>query len=144
MASQDELRAFALACDPGIAKLPEAFQFGDSPEMADELAALVLTGRKTATTSWPLDPSITEGTLNIVLDGRGDPAALIRTVKVEHVPFLEVAEDFAAAEGEGDLSLEHWRREHRAFFTRVAPSYGREFTDAELVQCEAFEVVHPK
>lgn len=72
----------------------------------------------------------------------GDPAALIREIKVD--PFLEVTEDFAATEGEGDLSLERWRREHRAFFARVAPYYGREFSDAELVQCETFEVVHPK
>ncbi|WP_420536345.1 ASCH domain-containing protein [Corynebacterium jeddahense] len=85
---------------------------------------------------------MTEGTLNIVVDGRGDPAALIREIKVD--PFLEVTEDFAATEGEGDLSLERWRREHRAFFARVAPYYGREFSDAELVQCETFEVVHPK
>lgn len=79
-----------------------------------------------------------------MLDGRANPAALIREIKVEHVPFLEVTEDFAAAEGEGDLSLERWRREHRAFFARVAPSYDSEFTDAEIVQCETFEVVHPK
>ena len=46
----------------------------------------------------------------LLLDGRANPAALIREIKVEHVPFLEVTEDRAATEGEGDLSLERWRR----------------------------------
>lgn len=33
----------------------ECFAFGDSPEMADELLALVLTGKKTATVSVVLE-----------------------------------------------------------------------------------------
>lgn len=133
---------FVHAYNPTINTLPDAFQFGDSPEMAEQLLALVLSGQKVATTSWPADPSIHVGTLSIVLNGQGQPAALIRTVKVEHVPFLEVTTAFAASEGEGDLTLDWWRDAHRRFFSRQREE--RPFSDAERVQCETFEVVWPR
>jgi uncharacterized protein YhfF len=34
---------------------PDVFAFGDSPSLADELAALVQTGRKRATASLPIE-----------------------------------------------------------------------------------------
>lgn len=132
---------FARQFDPELEQAPDAFQFGDSPEMADELCSLVLTGRKRATTSWPVDPSIEVGTLNVILDGAGEPAALIRYTLVEQIKFRDVPADFAAAEGEGDLSLDYWRREHWEFFTRVAED--EPFTEDSVVQCERFEVVWP-
>ena len=139
---QKRLLAFAQAYDPALTEAPEAFQFGDSPEMADRLLALVLSGKKTATTGWPADPSVYEGMLSIVLDGRNQPRAIIRTVQVEQVPFLEVSAAFAAAEGEGDLTLDWWREAHRHFFLRQQTEHP--FPDKEAVQCETFEVVWPQ
>lgn len=70
----------------------ECFAFGDSPEMADELLALVLTGKKTATVSVVLEdeqtPSV--GDLSLVLDGRGNPACVIKTVYLETVKFCDL------------------------------------------------------
>lgn len=132
---------FVHAYDPTLTELPPAFSFGDAPEMADHLLGLVLTGRKTATTSWPCDPTVQVGELSVVLDGRGEPAAIIKTVKVEQTPFLEVTPQFAAAEGEGDRTLGYWRDTHRQFFTRVSRGSGKQFSDAEIVQCETFELV---
>ncbi|MFC6618141.1 ASCH domain-containing protein [Deinococcus radiophilus] len=141
-ATEQVLWDFVHAYDPGIETLPDAFQFGDSPDMADRLLALVLSGQKVATTGWPADPSIHPGMLSVVLDGQGQPAALIRTVKVEHIPFLDVSAEFAASEGEGDLTLDWWRDAHRTFFGRQQAD--RPFSDAEQVQCETFEVVWPE
>ena len=45
------------------------------------------------------------GALSVVLDGRGEPICVIRSVKVEVRPFGEVDEAFAWVEGEGDRSL---------------------------------------
>lgn len=61
----------------------ERFAFGDSPEMADALLALVLTGSKTAT-CWPAHayPPTTIGQRQIVLDGQGHPRALIETTAI--------------------------------------------------------------
>lgn len=101
---------------------PAAWAFGDTPELADELAALVVAGKKTATSSALRDyeaegaPLPQPGDLGIVLDGAGRPRALIVTTDVQVVPFNQVSEEHARAEGEGDLSLDYWRREHAHFF----------------------------
>lgn len=43
------------------------------------------------------DPAIQVDERSIVLDGRGEPAAIIKTAKVEQSPFLEGTPQFAAA-----------------------------------------------
>lgn len=107
------------------AKYPQAMAWaiGDSPEMADELAALVVAGRKTAScgslTSYLSEQNpVKVGSYHIILDGRQQPVCVIRMVALRLVKFSEVTESFARKEGEGDLSLDYWRREHQAFFTR--------------------------
>lgn len=127
---------------------PQAWSFGDTPELADELVALVLAGTKTATSTgrWEYgdEPLPRVGELSIVLDGAGNPRALIRTTGVREWSFRDVDAAFAAAEGEGDLSLEHWRTEHEAYFRRALAGTGREFTeDLELVG-EEFELLYPR
>ncbi|MCD7965244.1 MAG: ASCH domain-containing protein, partial [Clostridiaceae bacterium] len=82
----------------------ECFAFGDSPEMADELLALVLAGKKTATVSVILEdeqaPSV--GDLSLVLDGRGNPACVIKTVYLETVNFCDLTWDMVKLEGEDE------------------------------------------
>ncbi|MGC5168958.1 isochorismatase family protein [Luteimicrobium sp. DT211] len=126
---------------------PPAWSFGDSPRLADELLALVLAGRKTATTASLLEyeddgePLPRPGELSILLDGRGRPRALVRTASVEVVPFADVTAGFAAAEGEGDRSLASWREEHARYFRRVLGD--DRFDERMPVVCERFELLHP-
>ncbi|MFC8799590.1 ASCH domain-containing protein [Promicromonospora sp. NPDC057138] len=128
---------------------PQAWSFGDEPELAEKLLGAVLAGDKTATTSalWDYDdegaPLPVVGELSILLDGEGHPRALIRTTSVETTTFEEVEEDFAAAEGEGDGTLESWRADHEAYFRRNLGE-GREFTQDMPVVCERFELLYPK
>jgi uncharacterized protein YhfF len=128
---------------------PPAWAFGDQPELADELLDLVLEGTKTATSSlaWEYEdagePVPQAGELSILLDGAGQPRALIRTTSVETVPFDEVDDDVAAAEGEGDRTLEHWRAEHDKYFRRNLPE-GREFAGDMPVVVERFELLYPR
>ena len=79
----------------------ERFAFGDSPEMADELLALVLCGKKTATVSVVLegDQKPNVGDLSLVLDGRGNPACVIKTVHLETVKFCDLTWDMVKLEG---------------------------------------------
>lgn len=128
---------------------PPAWSFGADPETADRLLALVLAGKKTATAGsvWDYEafgePLPQVGSLAIVTDGAGHPRALIRTDEVRVVPFDEVDEAHAAAEGEGDLSLAYWRRVHEAFFTEHAENE-RGFEPDMPVVLEAFELLVPK
>lgn len=119
-----------------------SFSFGDSPEMADDLLALVLAGTKTATCGALRDfgPGGAEppkvGRRDIVLDGRGRPAAVIETLEVTIRRFDEIDERFAHDEGEGLRSLVEWRAGHRDYFERN----GGWSPDMELI-CERFRLV---
>ena len=97
----------------------EQFSFGDSPELADELAELVLTGKKRATCWAASDgPSTEVGKRMVMLDGGGKPRAIIETVELTQRRFDEVDEAFAFDEGEDTRTLSSWRKAHRNYFER--------------------------
>ncbi|PRZ05239.1 uncharacterized protein YhfF [Isoptericola sp. CG 20/1183] len=127
---------------------PPAWAFGDNPELADELLALVLAGTKTATASLVVeyDESAEQmprrGDLSILLDGAGDPRALIRTTEVETVPFDEVSAEHAWAEGEDDRTLESWREQHERYWRRTLAGTAHEFDPSMPVVCERFTVLY--
>jgi uncharacterized protein YhfF len=131
------------------ADLAGAFAFGDSPDMADELADLVLHGPKRATAGLLLDfehdnePLPRPGDHQVVLDGRGEPVCVIRTTVVEVGPLNRVDAGFAWDEGEGDRTLEWWQQAHRRFFGRRCEHLGVPFTDDLPVVQERFALVWP-
>ena len=135
-------------CGADEGRFYEAFFFGDSEELANELAALVLRGTKRATAAsvWSFKAEGKRqpqpGDLSIVTDWQGHPLCVIETQTVEVIPFREVTADFAATEGEGDGSLPFWREAHRQYFTRECASAGKEFAENMLVLCERFSVVY--
>jgi uncharacterized protein YhfF len=128
-------------------RLYEVFCFGDSEALANELAGLVLPGKKKATAGsvWALEAQgkapPRPGDLSIVTSWAGEPMCIIKTQSVEIVKFSEVDAQFAAAEGEGDGSLEFWRAAHSAYFGRECARLGLEFSEEMPVVCERFEVV---
>lgn len=125
---------------------PAAWAFGATPQQADELLDLVLRGTKTATASSLRDygaddePLPQAGELSILLDGSGEPRAVIETTAVSVVPFDQVGPEHARAEGEGDRSLAHWRRVHDQFW-REHSTDPRGFTPDMPVVCEEFRLV---
>lgn len=104
-----------------INTLPQ-WSFGDSPQMADELLRLVLSGKKTATCTaldWHLaEPLPPVGSLQIITDGQNTPACVIQNIAQFIIRFDEVDETLAQKEGEGDLSLAYWRKTHQEFFEK--------------------------
>ena len=122
----------------------ERYSFGNTPEMEDELAQLVSKGEKKATTSLlalydPDNERIPEkGDLNIILDSKGNEVCVTRNTRVYSVPFREVSEKHAFMEGEGDKSLDYWRKVHIKFFKE---EFGDKFNENMEVLCEEFELV---
>ena len=116
--------------------------FGDGPALADELLALVLAGKKSATCGalWQYEaeniPVAKPGERSIVLDGAKIPRCVVETVNAEVKRFDEVDAQFAHDEGEGDLSYAHWRAAHESYFRRQGP-----FSPDMLVVCERFRLV---
>ncbi|MFD5214153.1 ASCH domain-containing protein [Microbacterium sp. NPDC058345] len=136
------------AAVPGLPdEAPEAWAFGATPAHADGLLDLVLAGTKTATASslWDYEhtgeavPEV--GGLNIILDGRGVPRALLETTAIEIVPFDEVSESHAFAEGEGDRSLTYWREVHERYW-REHSENPRGFEPRMPVVCEQLRLLH--
>ena len=122
--------------------------WGDGPQMADELGALIAAGTKTATCSalaeWEADgDALPEpGLLTIVLDGEGELLCIVETTEVTPKPFNQVDEQFACEEGEGDRSLAYWRAAHRRFFERYLPEIGLAFSEEMMLVCERFCVIY--
>lgn len=124
----------------------QSWYFGNSREMALELVELVIAGKKIATASLdktneliPENAPIDDG-YSVVTDFDGEPMCVIRTDEIRHIPFREVDAKFAADEGEGDLSLEYWRRVHRDYFEKESAQLGFEFDEDSVVCCERFRL----
>ena len=122
--------------------------YGDSASLSQELLELIRTGRKRAGTSllWAIEadgqalPKV--GDIEIVLNHLNRPSIITRIVHVEIAPFCEVTAEYAAIEGEGDGSLEYWRRAHWSFFGRECIRIAREPSQSMPVVCSVFEVLN--
>ncbi|PMS18487.1 RNA-binding protein [Trinickia dabaoshanensis] len=121
--------------------------YGDSEQSSALLISLIKAEVKRATCSllwsWEVDGERLpqEGDIEIVLDFSSRPVLLLQTTKVEIAPFSNVSSEFAAAEGEGDLSLEYWRAEHWKFFGRECQRIGRQPAATMPLVCETFRLM---
>ena len=124
-----------------------AWQFGETP---DYLAQLVVDGVKTATCSayefyeTEGEPLPQVGEYSIILNSKDEPVCIIQTVDVQIMPFYEVPEEFAYAEGEGDRSYTYWRNVHVKFFSDELKSIGKRFKEDMFVVCERFKLINVK
>lgn len=122
--------------------------FGGNASQARELAELVKSGDKTATSSlyvlYEMDkePIPKVGEYSVITDWNGEARAIIKNTDVTIMPFHEVDASFACKEGEGDKSLGYWRRVHIDFFTHELKELGMSFSEDMYVVCEEFEVVY--
>ena len=117
--------------------------------LADELAELVVSGVKRAHATLQrdfqqeLDPLPQLGDHLVVLDGAGQPRAIVRTTRVELRHFNEIDDQFAFDAGEGDLSLRWWLTAHRQDFAERAEREGFEVDERVVLVLEWFEAVWP-
>ena len=125
----------------------QTWYYGNTPEMASELAALVISGKKTATASLaavneikPHEAPVQDG-YSVVTDYEGKPLCIVQTAEIHHIPFDDVDERFASDEGEGDQTLKYWREVHHRYFAREAAELGIEFDGRSLVCCERFRLL---
>ncbi len=124
-----------------------SWHFCSDESSANNLAKLVLEGTKRGTAGlhelYKIDGDEipADGCYSIVTDWEGVAQCVIQSKKVTILPFREVDAELAFIEGEGDKSLDYWRREHIKFFTEELKEYGMEFSEDLLVVFEEFQVV---
>ena len=131
-----------------IDTLYEAWGFGGDEDTSDELARLVLKGKKFGTASlydsYVLEDELDElpkiGAYSVILNSNDEAVCVIRTYDVYIRPFDEVPPFHAYSEGEGDCSLEYWRDVHKDFFTKELEGTDIELTASSKVVCEKFNV----
>lgn len=127
-------------------ELYDTMVIGSDEVSANVGAQMILSGRKTATSALPADfegagqrpPQ--PGDLSLVLDGRGAPICIVRTVSVRTQPFGDVDGAFARDYGEWDGTLATWRE-------RMLAYYGERLLDdplATVLVCERFARVWPQ
>ena len=83
------------------------------------------------------------GEYSVIEDANENAVCIIQTVKVYTTTFDRVSEQHAFKEGEGDRSLDYWRKVHKEFFTEELQEVGLQFDEHMQVVCEEFEVVYP-
>jgi uncharacterized protein YhfF len=129
-------------------KYYETFHFCDNEADANELLNLVLKGKKYATAGLYWDYEVenekipTVGNLSILTNWNGQPKCIIETTHVDIIPFDEVSTEFAAKEGEGDLSLEYWKKVHWTAFGRHCKKNKKEPSFKMPVVCEQFKIIY--
>ena len=102
----------------------------------NELVNLVLSGKKTATTSLYDKndiPAIGEESILTFLSG--EAACITKTKEVIITEFKNITWDLAKLEGENN-SLKEWQDEHRRFFKSI----NKNFCDETMVIFEIFEI----
>lgn len=127
---------------------PEAWPFGDSVELADQLLALVLQGTKRATAGAVADyeaegeaiPKV--GDFEIATDGTMRPRAVLQFTDVRVGPLSSVDDQFAYDEGEGDRTRAYWLSAHTSFFQRFLPTLGIEFDPDMATVFQRFDVLY--
>lgn len=122
-------------------EIKHKIQFGTT---TDKLAKKVLTKEKIATSSlydyycMNLKETIKENEYASILDSHGREVCIIQINKIEIVEFQNITEEFAIAEGDGNL--ENWLRIHTEYYSLLLEKIGKKLTGETKLLCEWFKV----
>lgn len=122
----------------------QIFRVGSNEGESNRLLKLILRGKKRATTCLYDDDILPEkGDYSIITDWDGVPRCVVRTTRVQIIPFNEITLEQALKEGE-DKTLEAWRETHRAVYIRNAEQLGYEFSEDTKIVYEEFRMEYRK
>ena len=99
-----------------------SIEFGTPGESRDKLVNFILHGQKRATAGLLRDyinedePVEHIGELLAMVDNDGKHVGTLKVTRVEILRFIDVPDEFALAEAEGDLNAADFRASHREFW----------------------------
>ena len=126
----------------------EASAWGNSDELADRIAELVLAGTKTTTSSllwdqqkngWLLEKP---GDKSIVLNSKKKPICITETVEVFSKPFDEVDAEFVYNYGEGDRTMNFWNKNMWDYYEAECEGLGKRAEKNMPMICIRFRLVY--
>ena len=127
----------------------DVWRFGDTEDVAAKCAHLVKAHIKTATSGlvWEMeadgDRMPQRGDLAVVTNLSGEPQCVIEVTECVVKPFNEVDEQFAFDYGEGDRTLQGWRKDTWEYFAPICEKLGREPSETMPLACQRFRLVYP-
>ncbi len=136
--------------DFAFKEMPQAGYFGDTEDDANALAKLVSKADKKATSHSLLGLQLREkampkvGDLFIVTDWGGNAKSIVRTTSVKLMPYFSIHTEHARIEGEGDKSLEYWKKVHWDYYTRELEPFNRVPRESMIIVFEQFELLYKK
>lgn len=122
--------------------------FAGGRKGTDALIRLYRQGKKTAGSGLVQDyvsagdPLPKVGNYWIILDSHERPQFLVKTIRTEINLFGAIPKAVARAEGEGDLSVAHWKKAHRNFYLPFLAQWGIADINKTEVITEHFEIVY--
>ena len=128
--------------DPRIDGL-RIIEFGSVGASRDKLLDFIFNGSKRATAGLLQDyeddgePLEDIGEVLVVVGNQSEEVGRIRITKIEVKNFIDVPDEFALAEAEGDLTAEDFRNSHRAFWSE----YGIKVQDETKVVLLYFDLL---
>ena len=120
-----------------------SIEFGTSGESRTRLIDFIVNGNKRATAGLLDDyakesePVESVGECLAMLDNDNQHVATLRVTRVEVSRFIDVPDEFALAEAEGDLNAADFRASHSAFWSRI----GETVTDETQIVQVYFELL---
>lgn len=127
---------------------PKVIHFCDNEKDANEYAHLVKTGIKKATSHSLLGIQYREeflpkiGEFLVITDWDKKAVCIVKTTGVKLVPYFNITQEYAKLEGEGDKSLEYWKKTHWDYYTKELEPFSRLPRESMIIVCQEFEKVH--
>ena len=124
-----------------------SIEFGNPGASRDKLISFILDGNKRATAGtlqWDYvaenEPIEHVGEKLAVLDNLNQHVATIQATRVEVKRFVDVPDEFALAEAEGDLNGDDFRASHHSFWSKL----GLEIKDDTEIVLVYFDLVEDR
>lgn len=123
-------------------KYLQRWKFAGDKNSCNELFNLVKKGIKTATSYLYLnDSDLFQEEYSILINYDDTEEILLKTTKIYKEKFINITKEHAYKEGEGDRSLEYWKRVHKKFFSKELSNKNIEFNEEIEIICEEFEII---
>ena len=128
-------------------KIPEAYHFCNNKKDADACAILTVQGIKQATSPslwWYKQfnmPKTKVGDLDIITNFQCQPKAIIQFTKIEHLKFKDITAEYASIEGEGDKSLDYWKKVHWDYYAEEMKPFDERPSEDMVIVCQHFKTI---
>jgi uncharacterized protein YhfF len=125
----------------------EASSWGNSAELADEIARLIVSGEKTTTSRLEWDREKSGDSLQkigdkcIVLDANQKPVCITEVADVFILPFNQVDADFVYRYGEGSRDMNFWNQNMWAYYEAECLDLGLQAAPDMPMICEVFKLI---